>query len=376
MATKKEGVIAVNEVIKPQLSEAEAIKFIQELFGVQVESIKPLVSYDDLNFQVKLKTVKTPTNGADQIKDGVYVFKVLNSMDSKVPGVIDAQNAMMIFCAERGYHCNVPMKTLQGSHIAEIELGTDKVSKKHLARLLTFAEGIMLANVDLTEKLNVEMGAYLARMEQTLKNFEHSFLKTRQFIWMGSNTPQVQQFEYAITDPEKQKLIKTAYMHWNQKVLPVLPTLPSGFVHGDFNEQNILVEKIITKEENSKDEQGYKISGVIDFGDVSWSAYLSDLIICLVGVVTMGRSEEEVGQVIRGYCSVRPLTAVEWDVIWEALVGRMYTTLVMGAYTHSLDPENAYLLTTAEKGWEALGSMLRRGREATLAVWKDVVARQ
>ena len=54
MATKKEGVIAVNEVIKPQLSEAEAIKFIQELFGVQVESIKPLVSYDDLNFQVKV----------------------------------------------------------------------------------------------------------------------------------------------------------------------------------------------------------------------------------------------------------------------------------------------------------------------------------
>ena len=54
----------------------------------------------------------------------------------------------------------------------------------------------------------------------------------------------------------------------------------------------------------------------------------------------------------------------------------MYTTLVMGAYTHSLDPENAYLLTTAEKGWEALGSMLRRGREATLAVWKYVVARQ
>lgn len=36
------------------------------------------------------------------------------------------------------------------------------------------------------------------------------------------------------------------------------------------------------------------------------------------------------------------------------VAARLCQSLVLGAYSHSLDPENSYLLTTQERGWDLL----------------------
>ena len=56
----------------------------------------------------------------------------------------------------------------------------------------------------------------------------------------------------------------------------------------------------------------------------------------------------------------------------ECVCARLCVSLVLGAYTHSQDPGNSYLLTTAANGWQALRSLFTTGREATLNIWKGV----
>lgn len=364
-ANQNKESLGVNEIIKPSLSVAEAEGLIMKLYGLEVTKIKPLVSYDDLNFHVMVKFPPTALNkNVKIIAKGGYVFKVLNSKDSLIPDLVNGQNEMMIFCNENGYNCNKPVQNIEGNYISELSLGGDQEKKKHLCRLLTFAEGTVLASVAMTDTIFRGMGSYLAHMQVSLQKFKNSYLQKRKFIWMQSNTPDVRAFQHAVTDCHRAALADAAYQAWETTVLPVFQSLPAGFVHGDFNEQNVLVDM---KDGN------FKISGVIDFGDVSWSPYVSDLAICIVSVLTTGNTVKEVGAVLQGYCSVRQLDATEWHVLYESIMARLYTSLVMGAYSHSLDPTNSYLLTTAKQGWRALQDLIELDKTQLLKMWKDSI---
>jgi len=361
------GMVPLNEVIKPQVSPAQAEALLQEWYGLQALSVKPLVSYDDLNFHVKVKPSEAVVNPhLNNVAASGYILKVLNSMDSQLPEVTDAQNAMMSFLGARGYRCPLPLPNVEGDTICAVHLPPDQdnnTPKKHLVRLLQYVEGTMLASVPLTPQLCRGMGAFLASMQACLKGFSHPTLASRRFIWMGCRTPAVRQFEGAVTDPVRRALLRRAYAVWEARVLPVYEDLPKGFVHGDFNEQNIVVEE---------DSAGlHQITGVIDFGDVSQSPYVQDLAITVMALLTLGLGLQGAGQCVKGYEGVRALTEQERGVLWECVVGRLYVSLVMGAYSHSLDASNTYVLTTAQQGWAALQMMLSEGRDRVLAVWQD-----
>lgn len=50
-------------------------------------------------------------------KDGQqrkFTFKVLNSMDSKKPGHIQVEHAVMQLLSENGINCSVPIKNVEG----------------------------------------------------------------------------------------------------------------------------------------------------------------------------------------------------------------------------------------------------------------------
>ena len=51
-----------------------------------------------------------------------YILKVLNSMDSQLPEVTHAQNAMMSFLGARGYRCPLPLPNVEGDTICAVHL--------------------------------------------------------------------------------------------------------------------------------------------------------------------------------------------------------------------------------------------------------------
>lgn len=121
------------------------------------------------------------------------------------------------------------------------------------------------------------------------------------------NVPQLQQFVHAITDNKRKELVKKVIDEFSQRVLKIATNFECGMIHGDFNEQNILVEQDNTGEWNVK--------GVIDFGDSQYSCYLFELAIAMTYMIIEGKDVDIGGYVLAGYRSVRNLPQDEFNLL-------------------------------------------------------------
>ncbi|XP_078655616.1 hydroxylysine kinase-like isoform X1 [Branchiostoma floridae x Branchiostoma belcheri] len=91
---------------KPHLTEEQAGQLVERLYGLKVKSVKPLDSYYDMNFYV---TVDGPAPWAHG-----YTLKVTNGTESKNEDLMEAQNKMMTFLADRGFPVPKVVPNLQG----------------------------------------------------------------------------------------------------------------------------------------------------------------------------------------------------------------------------------------------------------------------
>ena len=86
----------------------------------------------------------------------------------------------------------------------------------------------------------------------------------------------------------------------------------AGIIHGDFNEQNILVDC------ETDNQNVYHVKGVIDFGDISKSCYLFEVAICIMYMmveVTVIPPNEAGGHLLAGYYSKKSLSDLEWSIL-------------------------------------------------------------
>lgn len=95
-----------------------------------------------------------------------------------------------------------------------------------------------------------------------------------------------------------------------ERVLKVRDKLEAGMIHGDFNEQNILVEET---------DGNWRIKAILDFGDSQYSCYLYELAIAVAYMTLLKKDISAGGHVIAGYFSVKQLPAFEFDLIKVAM---------------------------------------------------------
>lgn len=106
---------------KPALSEKEATELVDRVFGLKVSWIRPLPSYDDQNFHVRVSRSKGAAEGADE-----YVLKITNSEDSQEPDLIEAQTQAMMFLSAEGFPSATPHLTKDGN-IMSLESGGEQL---------------------------------------------------------------------------------------------------------------------------------------------------------------------------------------------------------------------------------------------------------
>lgn len=106
---------------KPALSEKEATELVDRVFGLKVSWIRPLPSYDDQNFHVRVSRSKGAAEGADE-----YVLKITNSEDSQEPDLIEAQTQAMMFLSAEGFPSATPHPTKDGN-IMSLESGGEQL---------------------------------------------------------------------------------------------------------------------------------------------------------------------------------------------------------------------------------------------------------
>ena len=76
----------------------------------------------------------------------------------------------------------------------------------------------------------------------------------------------------------------------------------------------------------------------------------------------------DAGAIIRGYNSVRPLTALERELLPELVLGRICSSVLHAAHGASRDPDNEYLQISAAPMWRLLELLTSRRTDLSRAV--------
>lgn len=124
---------------------------------------------------------------------------------------------------------------------------------------------------------------------------------------MLASVPKLEEF-VNVVDESRRGMVEDVITKFQQKVLAHIDDFPQQMIHGDFNEQNILVNK-------SSSTGEYKIAGFIDFGDSQYSCLLFELAIAMAYMMLITGDIETGGYFLAGYRMNRLIPENEMNVL-------------------------------------------------------------
>ncbi|XP_078541341.1 hydroxylysine kinase-like [Lissotriton helveticus] len=357
------------DVGKPALSDTQATRLVEDVFGLKVSKIKPLPSYDDQNFHIVTKDLEKTRNVTD------FVLKITNCQESKNENCIDLQTRVMMFLREEGFPTATAFPTRDGQILSLQSTDYGSGIKDHVVRLMTYLPGVPLAKIPAGPDLLYEVGQLAAKLDKALEKFSHPNINTLDrgsFIWNLSQIPLLKEMVFALDQQRHREVVEQTILEFEKCVLPKLGDFRRSINHGDLNDYNILLQQT-SKESFGKIQDTYRISGILDFNDMSNGYYAFEVAIAIMYM--MIESQEPLkagGYVLAGFESILPLNPKEKDALYLLVMGRFSQSLVIARHSVLQHPENEeYLMVTAKTGWKHLLTMAELGKEDVEKIWFD-----
>jgi 4-aminobutyrate aminotransferase-like enzyme/Ser/Thr protein kinase RdoA (MazF antagonist) len=322
----------VLDATPPTLDPASAADIARTAFGVE-GTLDLLVSERDQNFRL------TETSGA------AWVLKVSNAAEDR--SVVEMELAAVERIAEVDPALPVPLARpgLDGSRVVIVDVG----GTEHLVRLLPLLPGRNAAPAELDAPAVLHIGEVVARVGLALRGFFHA-AAGRTILWDQQRLPLLFRHVELIDDPLRRALMERVLDRVRGRVLPALPTLRSQVIHDDLTLDNLLL-----------DERN-RISGIIDFGDMSHTSLVLDVPASIQSLVRDRGNLFAVAEAfLAGYAAVTPLEPREADLLGDLLVGRMAQTILISVHRMRRYPDNAYIRGWAEPAWTLLAQLEEAG---------------
>ncbi|XP_056615609.1 hydroxylysine kinase isoform X1 [Triplophysa dalaica] len=339
---------------KPNLSHSQVTEAIRRLYGLNASVIRPLPSYDDQNFYV------------ESSEGGEYVLKVMNSTDSQNVTLMELQTHAMNFLHHNGLPAQTALPTLTGELMSLEDFVCGFGKQKYLVRLLTYLSGTTIAKITPSPQILYEVGKMAATLDSILLQMEHpniSCLQREGFIWSLSSIPLLNHYLYVMDGNPVHKIVKAVLEQYETQVVPKLSLFRKCINHGDLNDHNLLMEP--------DGPTKYKMSGILDFGDMSSGYFIFELAISIMYMMIENPDPINVGgPVLAGWESVFCLNEAERDCLYLLVLARFSQSLVLARYTVTQQPENEeYLMTTAKTGLLHLCRLWELGKEEVERIW-------
>jgi 4-aminobutyrate aminotransferase-like enzyme/Ser/Thr protein kinase RdoA (MazF antagonist) len=198
---------------------------------------------------------------------------------------------------------------------------------------------------ELDDRALFDYGATHARLNVALRGFFHP-AAGRNLLWHLQSAAELLPLASAIPDTSRRRLVENVLDRYEQRVAPRWPMLRAQVVHGDLNLDNVLLD------------DRSRISAIVDFGDVGFSAQIADFAIGLASLVR-GRPDDDVFRPARiaidGYQSRIPLEPLELDVLADLVAARLAAIVTISAWRVERYPENAaYIQAWDDDSWKLL----------------------
>lgn len=339
------------EDITPHVDLPEVKALLLRQYGIADGEIQVLPGYDDKNYLVTVSNPKQSISNSHLIEpdpaatQSAFILKITNSLDSKNAAQFEAHKELMLFLAAEGFRVPRPLRNLRGQ-FSSLEIFGSK--NQHMVRLLAYLPGSLLKDVDLTNDLGYKLGAEVARMSSALTRFSHEFYDEYRSVWMLAELDRVRCFLYVLQDEARVRMVERVLDEFQSKVMAKLDSFQKGVIHGDINEQNILVSIEASQTPSER-------FSILDFGDSQYSCLVFDLAITITYMILQAQSLDIGAYILAGYSKVRKLPYNELKVLQTCIRARLCQSLVLGLYTfQEQGGSNSYVLGTQPTGWKFL----------------------
>lgn len=280
----------LRELAEPfeRMTQGGASALVREHYGFEPLALESLETERDDTFRVTAA-------------EGDFVLKIAHPGDD--PELIAMQSAAMAHVASHGLPVQRVLTSLRGER--------QPIVGGRVTRLLTWIDGELLLFAEPSgDELRV-CGATLARLASALRDFDPPAAH-RTFAW------------------DLQRFGELSGMHHPASVGAVFDRmagitfdgLPHQVIHNDFHPGNILVD-------GGADGPGY-IVGILDFGDMLYSARIVDIAVSLAYLVPeTGESWKPILPFIEGYESVTALLPEEKALLPRLVAARLAQRIII-----------------------------------------------
>ena len=318
----------VLDTAPPTLSPSDAEAIARSTYGLDA-SAEPLVSERDQNFRL------TDADG------GAWILKVSNAAEERA--VVEMEVAAVERIAALDPELPVPVARATRDGLPIADAGTSGAS--HIVRLLPVMPGRTADPADLDHDAIAGIGAVVARLGRALRGFFHP-AAGRVILWDQQHLPRLFDNASLIEDPRRRDLLDRVITRFETRALPRLPLLRAQVIHNDVTLDNLLLD------------EGGRVTGIIDFGDMAHTALVLDVPATLQSLVR-GRTDifDVAEAFLAGYASETSLEPLEAELMGDLLAGRMAQTILISAFRTRQYPDNAYIHGWAEPAWELLDQL-------------------
>ena len=82
------SILKLNQKIKPELTLVDVQKLIENNYGLKVNHLQEMKSFDDRNYLVTAESISSHSDDAFKSEQSMFTFKVTNTLDTSISGLI------------------------------------------------------------------------------------------------------------------------------------------------------------------------------------------------------------------------------------------------------------------------------------------------
>ena len=318
------------------IPEALAQKLAAEHYGLPA-TVHRLNSERDQNFRL------TTLDGRE------YVLKIANPAEDSAVTNLQTEALLHLAVTDPGLPIPRVFPTMNGAH--ELAIQFDDGSTR-IVRLLSYMAGIPMHAVEGSKMLRHDLGRCAARLAKGLRNFRHAGA-SHKLLWDLQHAAELRSLVDAVP-ADRRGLVEDCLDGFEARALPLLRGLDEQPVHNDLNPHNIVVDPANNE----------RISGIIDFGDLAFTARVNDL--AIAAAYQVADSDDPLAppcDLVAAYHAVTPLDAAEFDILFDLMATRMVMTVVISSWRARRYPENRdYILRNNSPAWARLSRVTRLSR--------------
>jgi hydroxylysine kinase len=283
-----------------------AVGLVRERFGLDARAAR-LTGERDENFRM------SSADGRE------FVLKVAHPAED--PGVSELTTAALQRLESED--ASLPVPRVMRDHAGRTEVRfRDERGVERTARLLTYLPGEPLISTASSRALRAACGRLGGRLTHALRTFTHPAAR-RAVVWDVRHAGQLAGLLTEIPDFPCPQAASAVLARIVPRIDSHFPRLRQQVVHNDLNPRNILVTT------------AGEISGIIDFGDMTFTAIIADVAVTAAEHIPEDCTAEgasaaqSVADVANGYHECLPLLPQERAVLGTLVAARLIANLVV-----------------------------------------------